>query len=64
MANSAGTVGPPNEGQTDMGRGMKKSFPYSKEQRKTGKTGDMPQTMDNPNTVDGNARRVNDPRLA
>lgn len=61
--NSAGSVPAGNEGQTDMGRGNEMRFPFSKEQRDTGKVG-TPATLPNSNTVDGNKTTEADPRLA
>jgi len=63
MANSAGTVGAPNEGSTtDMDRGMSFKFPYTKADRKTGQVGGAT-AVPNPVTVDGNKSVSNDPRL-
>jgi hypothetical protein len=62
--NSAGRVGPSNEGQTDQGRGNTDSFTYNKGQRKTGKAGGSPRMVPNSDTVDGNKRTATDPRLA
>jgi hypothetical protein len=63
MPNSAGNVGSGNEGKTDMDRGMTGSGNVNKNSRKTGQVGNV-NTAQNPNTEDGNARRVSDPRLS
>lgn len=60
--NSAGNVGAPNEGKTDMGRGNVTTFPVTKADRKTGKVAG-PGGKPNPNTVDGNKRSTTDSRF-
>jgi len=60
--NSAGKVGPGNDGKTDEGRGSVDTFKYSKESRKTGKLGGAGSTA-NSNKPDDNKRTVTDPRL-
>jgi hypothetical protein len=63
MANSAGTVGAPNGGKTDMERGMTSTARVTKAQRKTGTIAPLTE-VPNQNTEDGNARTVSDPRLS
>jgi len=62
--NSAGQVGGGNEGQTDMGRGSKMEFSYSKSGRKTGRIGGGGRSSANTVEPDSNKRSVSDPRLA
>jgi len=62
--NTAGNVGMPNEGKTDMERGSKDDFSYSKESRQTGRTGGGMGSSPNSEKPDDNKRTVNDPRLA
>lgn len=63
--NSAGTVGAGNEGKTDMDRGSKMQFGFTKAGRKTGKVAASMSNVPNDHSVDGNKRRAPaDPRLA
>lgn len=64
MANSAGTVGGGNDGQTDKSRGTKMMFSFTKSGRKTGRVSAGQSSQSNMQTVDGNARKASDPRLA
>lgn len=61
---TAGTVGGGNEGQTDMGRGSKMNFSFSKSGRKTGKVAAGMTMAANSENVDANKRMASDPRLA
>lgn len=61
---SAGRVGAPNEGQTDMGRGNTMNFSFSMSGRKTGRVSAGISSGANSETVDANKRVASDPRLA
>lgn len=61
---SAGNVGQDNSGKTDMGRGSKMAFSYSKSGRKTGAVSGGMSSQSNEISVDSNKRTVSDPRLA
>lgn len=64
-SNSAGKVGAGNEGKTDMARGEKMQFGFTKGGRKTGKVAATMSAVANDHTVDGNKRKAPaDPRLA
>lgn len=61
---TAGSVGGGNDGKTDMGRGNKMNFTYSKGGRPTGKIAGGISSGANGQSVDANKRTVSDPRLA